>query len=89
MSTVRISEPYHQMLRDLAERERVTLQSMLERIVELYRREDFLERTNRAFAALRADPEAWAREQVERDAWDETLADVLTLVVRREGPDPR
>lgn len=32
---------------------------------------------NRAFAALRANPEAWGTEQNERHAWDITLADGL------------
>jgi hypothetical protein len=45
--------------------------------VEAYRRQRFLEESNRAFAALRTDPETWKTEQAEREAWDMTLADGL------------
>jgi hypothetical protein len=38
-------------------------------------RRRMLEQANRAYAALRADPEAWAEELEERRAWEATLAD--------------
>jgi AbrB family looped-hinge helix DNA binding protein len=36
-----------------------------------------LEETNRAYAALRADPQAWEEELAERRRWETTLADGL------------
>ncbi len=36
---------------------------------------DLLEETNRAYAALRADPNAWKEERRERALWEGTLAD--------------
>ena len=36
-----------------------------------------IEETNRAYAALRADPEAWREELAERALWDATLLDGL------------
>lgn len=53
------------------------MQALLEKAVEAYRRQRFLEESNRAFEALKASPEAWKSEQVEREAWDVTLADGL------------
>lgn len=41
------------------------------------RRREFLAAYNAAYAALRADPEAWARELAERAELDGTLADGL------------
>lgn len=38
---------------------------------------DLLVETNRAYAALRADPEAWKEERRERALWEGTLADGL------------
>lgn len=49
--------------------------TILEKAVEEYRRARFLEEANQAYAALRADPEAWQAELEERAAWDATLAD--------------
>ena len=43
----------------------------------MYRRQRFLEESNRAFEALRADPKKWKSEQAEREAWDITLTDDL------------
>ena len=45
-------------------------------LTEEYRRR-LLEATNQAYAALRADPVAWAEECAEREAWDVTLLDGL------------
>lgn len=36
-----------------------------------------LAETNRAYAALKADPKAWEEERKERALWDGTLADGL------------
>lgn len=75
MSTVRINEGTHKALRDLAESERISLQTVVERAIENYRRQRFLEAANRQYAALRTNAGAWAEEQAERDLWDETIAD--------------
>jgi mRNA interferase MazF len=53
------------------------MQAVIENALELYRRQRFLEETNRAFEALRADAEAWRAEEEERAAWDTTLPDDL------------
>jgi hypothetical protein len=77
MSTVRISESSHQALKELADREKAPLQTILERAIESYRRQRFLEAANRQYAALRDDSKIWAKENAERDAWDDALADGL------------
>jgi len=56
------------------------MQAPLEKAVEAYRRQRFLEESNRAFEALRANPETWKAEQAECEAWDMTLADGLEQV---------
>jgi len=53
------------------------MQEILEKAVELYRRQRFLAESNRAFAALRADPKKWRVEQEEREAWSAAAADDL------------
>jgi hypothetical protein len=50
---------------------------VLDRAIELYRRQALLEQANAAYAALRASPEAWQEELGEREAWEATLADDL------------
>ena len=51
------------------------MQTLVERAIENYRRERFLEVANRTYAALKADPEAWKEELVERAQWDNSLTD--------------
>jgi len=77
MPTTRISAPSYQVLRRLAEESGESMQTLLEKAVELYRRQRFLEENNRAFEALRADASAWKGEQAERELWNITLADGL------------
>lgn len=76
-STVRISEMKRNMLRELATWTGEPMQTVLERAIEHYRRELFLERANAAFAALRNNAAAWKDELEERGEWDATIADGL------------
>ena len=76
-ATVRISSPVHEKLKRIAAGSGVTLSRALEMAVESLRRQMLLEETNRAYAALRSDPERWAKEQRERATWETTLADGL------------
>jgi len=70
MPTTRISGPSREVLRRLAEESGESRQAILDKAVEMYRRHRFLEKTNRAFAALRANRKAWEQELAERHAWD-------------------
>lgn len=74
-STVRISASTHQTLRELAEREHSPLQTILERAIENYRRDRFLDAVNTTYAALRSDSAAWQVEIDERDEWNGTNGD--------------
>jgi hypothetical protein len=75
LATVQIEEDARRALEELAQREGKTIEAILTRAVDLYRREAFLAGVAEDFAALRADPDAWAAEQAERQAWDATLGD--------------
>lgn len=65
------------MLRALAGQENLPIQSVVQKAVSEYRRRQMLVQGNEAYAALRADPGAWAEELEERQAWEATLADGL------------
>jgi hypothetical protein len=75
--TVRISRSAHAILRALSEEVDEPMTEILDKAIQEYRRNRFLEGLNADFAALRANPDAWAGEQEERAAWDVTLADGL------------
>ncbi len=74
-ATVRISSRTRTMLRELAANTGESMQSLLDKAIEAYRRERFLDQANEAFAALRRDPKKWKAELEERNAWDATLTD--------------
>jgi len=76
-STVRIDSATHKMLQSLSAQTGLKMQEILGEAVELYRRKLLLDKANAAFAALKADSEAWKEEQEERAAWDVTLLDGL------------
>jgi hypothetical protein len=77
MSNVRISESTHTALRDLAAEAGETMQAVLDKAVEEYRRRRFWDQVEAAASDLRKDPAAWTEELAERRAWDATLADGL------------
>lgn len=72
---VRITKQTHQQLVTLAKESGVSMQSVLDKAVEAYRRQSFLEALNKDFATLKDSSEEWAEEIEERKLWEQTLAD--------------
>ena len=74
-ATVRISKGTRDTLRDLAVKSGESMQTIIDRAIEEYRRQSFMEQANKAYLALRENPEAWETELKERREWEATLAD--------------
>ena len=74
-ATVRISLATREKLRVLADKSGESMNSVLERAIEAYRRQQFLEQANDAYATLRSNPEAWREEHEERSSWETTIGD--------------
>ncbi|MFB2835571.1 hypothetical protein [Floridanema evergladense] len=74
---VAIGSTSYKTLQEMAARSGESIQEILDKAIEQYRRQKFLEEANNAYAALRNNPEAWANEIEEREAWDVTLTDGL------------
>jgi len=75
--TVRISKAAHHVLKALSRETGRTMTEVLDQALEAYRRKLFFEQMNAGYAELRADPEAWAEHEAERETWDVTLMDGL------------
>jgi len=76
-TTIRVTRQTHQQLTELARQSGKSLQVVAAEAVERHRRAVFLDGLSADFAALRADPAAWADYQEELAAWDVTLGDGL------------
>ena len=76
-TTIRVSLRTRDLLQELAQTSGSSMQAVLEQALEQYRRQQLLEETNAAYAALRTAPKAWADLEQERRAWEQTLADGL------------
>jgi len=76
-TTIRVSLRARDLLQELAQTSGNSMQAVLEQALEQYRRQQLLEETNAAYAALRVAPQAWADLEQERLAWEQTLADGL------------
>ena len=76
-ATVRISEHTRDTLRELARTEDDTMQAVLEKAVEAYRRTRLFQELDAAYGKLQEDPGAWADVEAERRIWDATLGDGL------------
>ena len=68
-TTVRIRLEAHEQLRDLAGNRGESMQDTLSAAIDRLWREDFWERTNAAYEALRRDPALWQQELEERAEW--------------------
>ncbi len=75
--TVRISENSQKILKELAAQIGKTMQEILDKAIEEYRRKSFLISVNDAYAVLRKDSKAWKNLEKERKEWDTTLSDGL------------
>lgn len=75
--TVRIEPAAYAALNEIANIRGTSRTEALSAAVEAYRMQLFIEQVNAGYAAMRADPEAWAEELREREAWDQTNLDGL------------
>lgn len=76
-TTMRVSLKTRNTIQELAEDTGMTMQDIIDRAVAAYQRQQLLEATNAAYAALKNDPEAWNALLEERAVWDVTLDDAL------------
>ncbi len=76
-ATVRISEASRELLRELARHTDSTMQSVIERALEEYRKRLFWNRAEEEFKTMRENPKAWNEEIAEREHWDASLMDGL------------
>ena len=77
-TTIRIREHTRQVLRDLAAQENISMQAVLDEAIEAYRRQRFLQAVNRAYGALKQDPQSWQQLEHERQEWDIMAGDDLS-----------
>jgi hypothetical protein len=74
---VRVTRQTHLQLAALARENGLTMQAIIDRAVEAYRRQNFLEGLNADFAALKENADEWLLLADERSMWEQTLADGL------------
>ena len=72
---VRVNESTHAVISSLAKELGESMQSIVDKAVERYKREVFLENLNQDFKRLRENEAAWASEVEERRLWENTLLD--------------
>ncbi len=78
-TTVRISLNARNLLREIARTEGRSMQVVVERALEQYRRRRFLDLVNDDWSGVRDEPGEWRTVHTERKGLDGTLADGLPL----------
>src|SRR3954462_363768 len=76
-STVRVRDHVHAILQQLSDEMGEPMQDIIEEAVEAFRVQRMFELHNRAYTALKADPQQWQQELEERRIWDAASADGL------------
>lgn len=74
---VRISARAHKILRRLAKDANESMQSVLDKAIESYRRQEFLRAANRDYQNLRRKSTAWKETLAERAHWETAIRDGL------------
>ena len=74
-TTIRVPTETRDTLSEMARQSGLSMQSVIERAVELYKRQQMLAAINDAYAAVRNDQVAWSALEAERSEWDMTLVD--------------
>ena len=69
-ATIRITTETHNMLSELRQTTGMSIQTILERAVDIYRRQQMLMALNAAYAAFQSDEVAWDELEAERHEWD-------------------
>ena len=75
--TVAISENSRELLRELSLKTGQTDSEVLDKALDVYRRQVFFDKVNAGYADLRADPQAWAEFQADQKEWDDAPIDTL------------
>ena len=76
-TTIRVPESAASGLQSIAQERGVSVGAVVQELYQEYLDRRMLEETNRAYAALRADPQAWVEEQAFRTELENTLMDGL------------
>ncbi len=76
-TTIPISENTLTRLQEMANWAGVSVNEVLEQAIKDQYDRKFWDAVNAGYAALRADPAAWAEVEAERKLWDNTLMDGL------------
>jgi predicted transcriptional regulator len=74
-TTIRVSTETRNLLNRLARSTGTSMQQVLEEALEQYRRQQFLEALNAAYATMQADPQLHTEATEELALWDTTLLD--------------
>lgn len=75
MPQAHITDEISQLLAQLAAATGHPAERVIADALAAYQRARLLDAINVGYAALRAEPEAWAAERAERAVWDAALAD--------------
>lgn len=82
---INMSETTHHKLLQLADSSGDSIQEILDKAIENYRRNLFLLQANEAFLTLRNNEILWQEEIAEREVWEQTLADGIEKASIRIG----
>lgn len=74
---VRIDKTSFELLREMSKMTGQSMQAILSKAVENYRRKIFFKKLNDSYLALKMDSRKWKEESKDLEAWDNSLKDGL------------
>lgn len=74
---LRVNERTHEKVRQMSNESHLSMQEIVDRAIEAYRRQQILEQANAVYATMRLSPQDWQDVEEERAELDATLTDGL------------
>jgi hypothetical protein len=74
-TTIRISKPTHQLIKNIAKDSKLSLHVVIDKSVRFFAEKHFWEECQKAYSALHDNKKEWSREIEERKLWESTLLD--------------
>jgi predicted CopG family antitoxin len=76
-TTIRVKKDLYNTVKSIAKEKNKNMQDILDEAIKDYKKREFFDSLNAAYAKLSANPKVWKEAERDREVWDTTLLDGL------------
>jgi predicted transcriptional regulator len=76
-TTIRVKKELYNTVKSIAKEKNKNMQDILDEAIQDYKKREFFDSLNAAYAKLKTNPKVWKEAENEREVWDTILLDGL------------